>query len=96
MKPSLLAVCCGLLAGPATAAAPKPNILLIVSDDQGHADVGLQGCKDIPTPHLDQLARDGGALSQQLCLAPVLQPDPRRADDRSLSATLRPREQRVF
>jgi arylsulfatase A-like enzyme len=36
-----------------------PNILLIVSDDQGYADVGFQGCQDIPTPQLDRLAREG-------------------------------------
>jgi arylsulfatase A-like enzyme len=40
-------------------AAEKPNVLLIVSDDQGYADVGFQGSKDIPTPHLDRLARAG-------------------------------------
>jgi arylsulfatase A-like enzyme len=42
-----------------TKPAAKPNVLLIVSDDQGYADVGFQGCKDIPTPHLDRLAREG-------------------------------------
>ena len=42
-----------------SAAEPKPNILLIVSDDHGYADTGFQGCKDIPTPHLDRLAREG-------------------------------------
>jgi len=41
------------------AESAKPNILVIVSDDQGYADVGFQGCKDIPTPQLDQLARCG-------------------------------------
>jgi len=41
------------------AAVGKPNILLIVSDDQGYADTGFQGCKDIPTPHLDRLAGTG-------------------------------------
>lgn len=41
------------------AAAPRPNILLIVSDDQGYADVGFQGSRDIPTPHLDRLAAAG-------------------------------------
>ncbi|MEI6177176.1 MAG: sulfatase-like hydrolase/transferase [Verrucomicrobiota bacterium] len=42
-------------------AAPvaKPNILVILSDDQGYADTGFQGCTDIPTPHLDRLAREG-------------------------------------
>jgi len=35
-----------------------PNIIIIVSDDQGWADVGFNGGKDIPTPHLDALAQD--------------------------------------
>lgn len=36
-----------------------PNIILIVSDDQGWNDAGFNGGKDIPTPNLDQLAADG-------------------------------------
>ena len=37
---------------------PKPNIVLIYSDDHGWADLGAQGVdKDIRTPHLDQLAQ---------------------------------------
>jgi arylsulfatase A-like enzyme len=44
----------------AHAAAPaKPNLLLIVSDDQGYADTGFNGSKDIPTPNLDRLAKSG-------------------------------------
>ena len=41
----------------------RPNILLIVSDDQGYGDAGFQGCVDIPTPHLDQLAKSGVVCS---------------------------------
>jgi arylsulfatase A-like enzyme len=37
----------------------KPNILIILADDLGYADLGFQGCKDIPTPNLDTLASSG-------------------------------------
>lgn len=37
----------------------RPNVIIIVSDDQGWNDVGFNGGKDIPTPHLDALAYDG-------------------------------------
>ena len=37
----------------------KPNVILIVSDDQGWSDVGFNGCTDIPTPNLDKLATSG-------------------------------------
>lgn len=40
-----------------TSAAGKPNILIIVSDDQGYADLGFCGSKQAVTPHLDALAK---------------------------------------
>jgi arylsulfatase A-like enzyme len=49
---------------PATAQdAPRPNILYIVADDLGWADVGFHG-SDIATPALDALAADGAQLAQ--------------------------------
>ncbi|MDP3072595.1 MAG: sulfatase-like hydrolase/transferase [Opitutaceae bacterium] len=48
-----------LLLQTALGEAPRPNILLIVSDDQGYADAGFQGSRDIVTPHLDRLAAKG-------------------------------------
>jgi len=42
------------------AAAPRrTNIIVILADDLGFADVGFQGCKDFSTPYIDRLARAG-------------------------------------
>jgi arylsulfatase A-like enzyme len=45
-------------AAPATSAATKPNIIVILVDDMGFADLGCYG-SEIPTPNLDKLAADG-------------------------------------
>jgi len=41
------------------AAAPKPNIVLIVADDLGYGDLGCYGSSRNPTPHIDALAKEG-------------------------------------
>lgn len=41
------------------AAERKPNILLILTDDQGWSSLSCYGGQLVPTPHLDSLARDG-------------------------------------
>jgi arylsulfatase A-like enzyme len=53
-------------------AADQPNVLVIVADDLGYNDVGFQGSKEIPTPHLDRLAASGvrctnGYVSHPFC-----------------------------
>lgn len=65
-----------LLAAVAHAAAPaKPNVILIYSDDHGWADLGAQGVdRDIRTPHLDQLARDGVRFVRGYVTAPQCVP----------------------
>lgn len=47
----------------AHAQAPRPNILVIVADDLGYADVGAYG-SDIRTPNIDALAREGVLFTQ--------------------------------
>ena len=56
----------------AAPAAEKPSVIVILADDLGYADLGFQGAKDIPTPHLDRLAREGvrstsGYVSHPFC-----------------------------
>jgi arylsulfatase A-like enzyme len=52
----------------------KPNILVIVGDDMGYGDVGFHGCKDIPTPHLDGLARRGTRFTSGYVSGPYCSP----------------------
>ena len=42
----------------------RPNIVIIMADDLGYADVGFQGCQDIFTPNIDRLATEGARFSQ--------------------------------
>lgn len=39
--------------------ARQPNLVVILADDLGYHDVGFNGCKDIPTPHIDSIAAEG-------------------------------------
>ena len=54
--------------------ARPPNILLIVSDDQGYMDLGSMGSPDIRTPRLDRLASEGIRLTSYYSAFPVCTP----------------------
>jgi arylsulfatase A-like enzyme len=69
----LLALAVLLVTGVRTLAAERPpNLVVILTDDQGYADVGFNGCQDIPTPNIDRLAAAGakctnGYVSYSIC-----------------------------
>lgn len=72
---SILTLLIALLGQIAPAADPaKPNILLIVGDDMGYADVGFHGCKEIPTPNLDALAASGVRFTSGYVSGPYCSP----------------------
>ncbi len=48
----------------ATPVPPSPNVVIILADDLGFADVGFNGAKDIKTPQLDRLAATGLRLDR--------------------------------
>ena len=72
----LLAAATGMVVTAQQPARPvvQPNILLIVSDDQGWPDLGCIGIKPIQTPHLDQLAREGVRLTNYYVTWPACTP----------------------
>lgn len=56
------------------AAAQKPNVLILLCDDVGWAELGFQGSKDIPTPHIDSIATSGIRFPQGYVSGPYCSP----------------------
>jgi arylsulfatase A-like enzyme len=52
----------------------RPNILVLVADDLGYGDLGVQGGKAVPTPNIDQLARSGIRCTNGYVSAPYCSP----------------------
>jgi arylsulfatase A-like enzyme len=52
----------------------KPNILLILTDDQGSIDMNCYGAEDLYTPNMDRLAGEGTRFTQFYAAAPVCSP----------------------
>jgi len=55
----MLSLVCGLALNAAPKPAALPNFVIIFTDDQGYADVGVFGAKGFQTPNLDRLASQG-------------------------------------
>lgn len=62
------------LSAPVRAADRLPNILLIVADDLGYGELGCQGNPQVPTPHIDSLARGGVRFTSGYVSAPLCAP----------------------
>lgn len=54
--------------------AERPNVIVVVLDDLGCADLGYLGAADMKTPHIDALARGGAVCEQWYSNAPVCAP----------------------
>lgn len=52
----------------------QPNLVIIMTDDMGWADVGFNGCKDIPTPNIDRIAHEGVRFEEGYVSYPVCGP----------------------
>src|SRR5512146_782443 len=61
----LLAAAAGLGATPLRAASTKrPNVVVILADDQGWGDLSIHGNSNLSTPRIDSLARDGALFDR--------------------------------
>ncbi len=69
-----------IVLGPARGDEPKrpakrpPNIVILLADDMGYADLGAHGCTDIPTPHIDSLASHGVRCTSGYVSGPYCSP----------------------
>ena len=52
----------------------RPNVVFVLVDDMGYADVGCYGARDIRTPNLDRMAREGMQFTRFYAGATVCAP----------------------
>jgi arylsulfatase A-like enzyme len=70
----LLAPLAVLQAAETPKAGAKPNIVFLIADDLGYADIGANGCTDFATPHIDSIADNGVRFTNGYVSAPVCSP----------------------
>jgi len=71
---ALIAGTCASLTAESAPRQPRPNIIFIMADDLGYADVGCFGSTKIKTPNIDRLAGEGMRFTQAYAGAPVCAP----------------------
>ncbi len=75
---ALSAACAALVLSAATptlhAADRPPNIVFVLADDLGYADLSSYGAPDVKTPHIDSLGRDGLRFTNFYSMAPECTP----------------------
>lgn len=57
-----------------TAQPRRPNLVIVLADDMGYGDIGCYGSPDVPTPHIDSLARDGTRFTDAYVSCAVCSP----------------------
>src|SRR5437867_1765739 len=74
----ILALIVGLFAPASLHAGEKgkrvPNVIVLLADDLGYADIGVHGAKDVATPHIDSLAQNGVRCTSGYVTCPVCSP----------------------
>lgn len=74
MRSLLCVILLGVAATFRAAAADRPNVLVILADDLGYADLGLHGGKDVPTPNIDSLGKNGVQCTSGYVSCPYCSP----------------------
>jgi arylsulfatase A-like enzyme len=69
--PALAALAIGT---PTHAESKRPNVVFIIADDLGYGDIGVHGCKDIPTPNIDAIAKGGVRCTNGYVSGPYCSP----------------------
>ncbi len=57
-----------------TPGVKPPNVIIILADDLGYADLGIQGSKEVPTPNIDSIAQNGARFSAGYASCPICAP----------------------
>lgn len=74
----ILSACAASAPGPdakdSARLAAKPNVVVILADDLGYADISTYGLKRINTPNIDRIAKTGVAFTEGYSAAPVCSP----------------------